>query len=363
MRVVLLPHHSDNPYQARLAGELEACGVNVRLLGPTRHWARVVGDLAPDVVHFHWLHDLMLARGRLRSEVKACRLHHQLRRLSAAGATAVWTCHNLVNHRGWHVPLEKRRLKRLIPLFDQVIFHDQNAMDAAAEFFETGRLRSHGSVTPHGSYVADHPVKATRQQARRDLALPAEDQVYLLFGQLRANKGVLEILEGFERFRIERAEAGRVSRVRLLLAGAPERGLVDALSRRAASQSGVDLRLGYVDAEQVETYHRAADVAVFPYRSGLTSGAQILASGFGLPLLVTRRSGHTPDAAAGGSICVESPSPAELAMGLHRMEANRARWPNMGSVNRAAVAQHTWRGMAEKTLAAYENAVRAHRER
>src|SRR5690606_18346022 len=78
-----------------------------------------------------------------------------------------------------------------------------------------------------------------------------------------------------------------------LIAGRPLR-LSDKEVRRAArSRLKTIFHLGHVDTADVQTYMRASDFLVLPYRKVLTSGTAILSLSFGVPVIAPR-SGLVP---------------------------------------------------------------------
>jgi glycosyltransferase involved in cell wall biosynthesis len=81
-------------------------------------------------------------------------------------------------------------------------------------------------VAPHGHYIGFYPDAMPRAAARAALGLQDGDLVFLFFGWLRRNKGLLELLSAFSHFDDDTA--------RLVVAGMAEDGdLADAALRAA----------------------------------------------------------------------------------------------------------------------------------
>src|SRR5439155_27091423 len=100
-------------------------------------------------------------------------------------------------------------------------------------------------------------------------------------------------------------EPGRVFRslpdpdLGLGVAGAAwdDRVRAEIVDAAAGDERGV-LRLGFVPDEEVAQLHQAADAALLAYREVFSSGALLLALGFGLPV-VAPREGTAPEVADG----------------------------------------------------------------
>ncbi len=349
MKICTLPFFKENPYQSRLCGNVSALGVSVKTVPLKRRWLADVLDFNPDVVHFHWTHDLMLSHSWLRSLIKTEQFYTQLRQLRRRVPALIWTCHNLHNHKASYLWLEKFALRRSVRLFDRIIVHHDSAVDQVIEQFGLSDCREKITIIEHANFINDYPTFFDRESARQQLGLPKDEVILLMFGQLRASKGIDRLISAFKRLNLLE------SRIRLLLVGSASgefRANLEALSK---SDSRIDLRMGYVENEMVQAYHAAADIAVLPYRSGLTSGALVLSMGFSLPIVCADCGDARRDIAGRGGIVLEDASDRALHEALVQILEEPAAWEVMGQHNFESVLRQDWSTMAKQTLSCYES--------
>lgn len=118
---------------------------------------------------------------------------------------------------------------------------------------------------------------------RRPDPMPAADEtkpMALFFGTWTSYKGIDDLLEAFALVRDRLPEAS------LVLAGAVTDEIdFSAISARASTLGGVELRPGYVPAERVQDLIADARLVVTPYRRASQSGVAHLAHTFGRPVV------------------------------------------------------------------------------
>jgi len=133
-----------------------------------------------------------------------------------------------------------------------------------------------------GHYIDAYPHAVDQAEARRRLGLGADEIVLVSFGQLRAYKGIPELLDAFASL--------QVPGVRLVVAGrAVEPSLGERVARAAAADPRIVAHPTHVEDSDVQLYFEAADWIVLPYRDVLTSGSALLALSFGRPVIAPRR--------------------------------------------------------------------------
>jgi glycosyltransferase involved in cell wall biosynthesis len=171
-------------------------------------------------------------------------------------------------------------------------------------------------VIPHGEYggLARQGGPADRESARAGLGLPPEAPVVLLFGQLRADKGIADVLEA----------ARAVPEAHVVLAGEDLGGLEPARGLLAAPELAgrVLVRARFHEMSEVAALFAAADVVALPYRQASQSGVLLLAYGFARPVIVYP-AGGLPEAVEDGEtgwVCAAS-APEALAQGLRAVVA------------------------------------------
>jgi glycosyltransferase involved in cell wall biosynthesis len=188
-----------------------------------------------------------------------------------AGASVVQTSHNTFE-RGRSLDRTHRALARLTAY---TIVHTQADLARVPREAE-GRV----AVIPHGEYgvLARSGGRADRDASRAALGIEPQAHVALLFGQLRPDKGLGDLLAALE----------RVPRLRLLIGG-EEAGALAAERPRLQSPAlagRVTLREGFLDMAEAAQLFAAADVAVLPYRLASQSGVLLLSYGFQRPVIV-----------------------------------------------------------------------------
>jgi glycosyltransferase involved in cell wall biosynthesis len=131
---------------------------------------------------------------------------------------------------------------------------------------------------PHGHYRGAYPDTIGKDEARAALDIPPGRFVALFIGQIRAYKGVPDLIRCFA--------AARLDNAGLLVVGKPDAQSARDIRNAAARASGVRLALGFVEREEMQKYLRAADLVILPYTEILNSGSAILALSFDRPILV-----------------------------------------------------------------------------
>ncbi|PZO57091.1 MAG: hypothetical protein DI639_15180 [Leifsonia xyli] len=278
--LAVFPAYRDNPY------------LNLMLLAPrARGWdvleslrlEQLEGHLghlgAGDVFHMHWTapivqrsdDDLATARTRLdrfRTAVDAAR---------SRGARLVWTIHNVLPHDARHLELELELNRYLAATADVVHVMNRATPDAVSDFYTLDPAKV--VHIPHPSYQGVYPASIGRPEARAALGLGTSERTVLAFGQMRPYKGLDLLIDAV------RALAP-AERPVLLLAGRTsdeDRAVIDSLL-------GDDVRAvrehDHVEDVDVQRWFRAADLAVFPYRRVLNSGALHLAASFEVPAVL-----------------------------------------------------------------------------
>jgi beta-1,4-mannosyltransferase len=270
MRVLAWPARANrdlNPYNALLYAALEQIGVQVL------EWTGKFSDLEHvDVLHLHWPESPL----NLPDPSGINLVLEAIRLARAQNVCVVWTAHNLKAHAGIHPVLERE--------FWTVFCASLNGVIALSNHSRAALLEKHSSlehlpttVIPHGYYRDVYPNTISQKEARAKLNVPPEIPVLAFVGQVRAYKGIPELLAAF---------ANLEGDTRLLIAGKPVPP-EDAphLETLAARDSRVHLELGFVPDDCLQLFLNAADLIVLPYRQILNSGSALLALSFNRSVL------------------------------------------------------------------------------
>lgn len=261
--------------------------------------------------------------------------------LRSSAATIVETWHNTF-YRERSLARFNPMLRRLLAtLTARTIVHTQADLARIP-----AEVVSRTVVIPHGDYgaLARAGGHADRAAARAALRIAADAHLALMFGQLRRDKGLDDLI----------AAAERVPSLTLLIGGEDLGALAANRERLAAleREGRVVVREGFLAIEQAAQLFAAADVVVLPYAVASQSGVLLLAYGFARPVIVYPVGG-LPEAVRDGQtgwICARS-DPAALADALQASAA--AGWAECRRRGEAgamlAQERFAWEAIARKT--------------
>lgn len=230
----------------------------------------------------------------------------------------------------------------------RTIVHTQADVGRAAELLGSD-ARARVVVIAHGEYggLADSGGHLERAAARAGLGLPADAPVTLMFGQLRTDKGLEDLVQALE----------RVPELHLLVGGEDAGGLEPVRERLRALGSRVVLREGFLEISEAARLFAAADTVALPYRESSASGVLLLAYGFSRAVVVYPSGGMVEAVIDGetGWVC-SSPEASALAETLaETVRAGAAECLRRGAAGkRLADDRFGWPAIARRTIALYE---------
>lgn len=295
MRIVVFPAYRENPFLGMMLGEAERAGaeiVDTRTLDELE--SALAERPAETVLHMHWTNPIAQSTNNpIVAARSANRFRRVVERARQQGARLVWTVHNVLPHDAKHVRVERGIHRFLARAADRVhVMHPDTAALTAGEYtLPAERVR----YIPHPSYVGAVPPAGDRRAARARMGIGEGALAVLFLGQMRAYKGVLELIEA----------AGQASLGRelvLLLAGnatSAEAAAIDAAIARHPRLTVVQ-HLDFVADAELPGWFAAADVVALPYRQILNSGSALLASTYGVPVLLPATPQLAPDLAHAG---------------------------------------------------------------
>lgn len=268
------------------------------------------------------------------------------------GVPTVTTLHNLQRPRPWSNGPD--------PLLE--LLRGSAALIATNRMDETALLQLLGTAGPEPR-SAVRPLRVIpagpciTSRARTSRAAGTGPLRLFYFGFLNPFKGVEYLLRAVAQLRDEGVD------VRLTMAAGVH---TDAPGRlrayaRSIQQEIADLRLegqltrlDYVPDEEVTRLLLTCDLAVFPFRDGLSgkNSSFFGALHHGTPALTTRGVGLPDGLVDGRNVLLASPDDAgSLAERIRWAAAHRAELPRMGERGRDYVLQHHgWRTLAHQTL-------------
>jgi glycosyltransferase involved in cell wall biosynthesis len=262
-------------------------------------WVRAAAKIrreAPDVVVFQWWHP-----------ITALSSWYVARRARRAGARVLFVCHNAWPHEGFPFArgltrLALRTAHSLVALSDPVASELKRLLPQTPV-----------SVIPHPPFsVLDRMPDSSPGLWRGRIDAPPGAKIVLFFGNVRAYKGVRDLIDAFSQVT---ASANAV----LVVAGTFFESTDDYRARIEELGLGDSVRLfdEYLPNEEVAPLFELADLVVLPYRSASQSGVIPLAAAFGKPVVATA-AGGLPDALAGAGIVVPPEDPDALGAAIVR---------------------------------------------
>jgi glycosyltransferase involved in cell wall biosynthesis len=342
-----------NPYQVNLAAGLQDIGIRVTLGGVLRS-SRPISDLMEfggrhDIIHIHWI-DPFVRSGSNNVDLKnAYSLVRDLVFCALHGSKIVLTIHNLIGHDSNSPKLEIAIQTLLASISSRIIIHCESARHELELCYRWAPIiKSKIRVINHGSFIRNYRNTITKDEARTRLSIPPEKTVLLFFGQIRAYKGLGELLDCFSSL--------HDPRLALLIAGKPSPDPVTReLLNRCRAVPGAQVYPSFVPDDEVQLYMNACDAVVLPYRSVLTSGAALLAMSFGRAVIAPRLGCVGELLAGGGGILYDPGSSRALTDALRKaldLDLDAA-----GARNYGIARGLDWSGVALRTAAVYNSAL------
>jgi len=234
----------------RRAAKLVEYGLNLTSILIRLIWSR------PHVMHVQFL---PLASYGLSIEAWILRL------VRACGIRVVYTVHNVLPQDS---QTRHRAVYRVMyRLADRLVCHDSGAAARLISEFAVNERRI--SVIPHGP-MFERERHAEAGEARAQLGFTGDQCIVLWQGILRPYKGVSFLLKAWQQV------CAKESRARLAIVGTGDPELLRAVEAEVQSleiEGRVHLELRFVSVEELDGYHEAADVLVYPYSEITTSGA------------------------------------------------------------------------------------------
>jgi len=331
-----------DPYQSLLGGALP------------EDWSASAGDVAtalarasaPNaervVFHLHWTAPIFGGAGSEdQAWAAATTFIRQLHQVRAAGAKVVWTVHEPISHHTGLPSLEAALRQDIGTLANLVHVHAPHVLEQMAPHFTLPRDRL--LVAAHPGYAGVYPEGIAREDARVRLGIQPEQTLFLFLGQIRADKGIDDLMIAFARLAVTEPDA------RLIVAGAP------AASFRPGQLAGICEKVagarafeGFVPDDQLQVLFSAADYCVYPCKDGVSPGAALLAMAFGCPLVAPDLPAITEHVADGaGALLYRHGSQAALLTALRRaMMEDPAQRAAQRTAARAAAPNTSWQSMA-----------------
>jgi glycosyltransferase involved in cell wall biosynthesis len=268
------------------------------------------------------------------------------------GVRIVYTVHNVTypDAPDRHKPLYGRAYRTA----DALICHGAEARARLMQDFGIPAERI--QVIPHGPLFDEKP-RVSAREARAKLGLPVNETLVLSLGVISEYKGILFLLDTWKRL----AESG--AKGRLMIAGTGGPRLLSSIREKVSAngvESSVDLWLHFIPVDQLPLIYQAADILVYPYEAGTTSGAFLTGMNYGKAIVATRLPYFLEHLSHGREALFVDYGDED---GLARMLAQLIDDPGQRDRLGRAVTSHTethesWNSIASTTIECYEAILR-----
>jgi glycosyltransferase involved in cell wall biosynthesis len=265
--------------------------------------------------------------------------------LRLAGATVIQTSHSTFDRYGRFT--NARRLIREVTgrLTVATIVHTEADLDRLPP-----AVRAKALVIPHGEYggLARTGGEADRDSSRAALGIDADVPVTLLFGQLRADKGLGDLLQALQ----------RLPALHLLVGGEDVGALAEVADQLQSPQLAgrTTVREGFLEMSEAAQLFAAADTVALPYPTASQSGVLLLAYGFHRPVIVYPVGGLPESVIDGetGWICARADVDALVGALGASIDAGAAECRRRGEAGaRLADERFAWPAIAHRTSDLY----------
>ncbi|MFG2011137.1 glycosyltransferase [Micromonospora sp. NPDC048868] len=348
-------------YVTHLVEALDGVGVEVtpvpvrpdadreRWRAATARAARRVRELAPDVVHVQFAPSAYRFSGQ--PGLLPWRLPRRVPLVTTLHEYGWWACPGWLPTRLWSA-LERARCwdresGRLVPASAAVVVTNPGHGDVVHA--RTGRRATHIPIAPN---VVDRVGASTAgARLRAELGLREGAPLLAFFGFVHPVKGLRYLIEALPELRRDHPD------LRLLVVGGftsqalPEREArafraeLTGLAHRCGVADAVTFT-GHLPAERVSAALHAADVAVLPFTTGVStkSGALLAALAHGVPTAVTRADAGDDGPHRSGAVAVIGArrDSAAIARTVGRLLADPVLRRRLAERGRAFAAAYSW---------------------
>jgi D-inositol-3-phosphate glycosyltransferase len=269
--------------------------------------------------------------------------------LRLAGRPIVQTAHGTFERTS-----RARRLRALTrkiqgALTARTIVHTQGDLDRLAP-----GIARHASVIPHGEYggLARTGGEADRAAARAALGVGEGVHATLMFGQLRTDKGLGDLLSAMR----------ALPQLHLLIGGQEAGALAENREALAdpALAGRITIREGFLDMAEAAELFAASDTVALPYQVASQSGVLLLAYGFRRAVVVYPVGGMAEAVIDGetGWVCTRADAAALTEALAAAVAAGSDECLRRGEAGaRFADERYSWSAIAALTEKVYEEAL------
>lgn len=299
------------------------------------------------IFHLHWFYTFYTPfRNRIFNNLVARAFYTLLfliflYSIKILGYKLVWTVHNVV-------PLEKQflntvRIMRILSkLCDSKIVHSETTL---SNMKRLGMDVEDSHIIPIGNYGVLYPNKIKKNEARKKLGISSKDFVFCFFGIIENYKGVPKLITDF--LSLDRKN------IKLLIAGKCSNPDLKQKIMNYNNYSNIHLKLDFIKDKNIQIYLKAADIAVYPFRSITTSSSVILSLSFGVPIICPRM-GNLKDLPENLGIFYDPDDKSGLLRCMEQAVKNKEILDEMGSNALKYTKDLSWDNISFRTSEAYK---------
>lgn len=239
----------------------------------SRKWLKLErGEI--DILHFHWTHYHYTGETIGGSVLELCKFILKLIFARYYGYKIIWTMHNYLPHERTYPRLHYIERFCMARLAHRIIVHcDHGRILLKRKLFR----RKNVTIIPLASFNVD-VTQIEKEMARSNLGIPQENTCFIFFGSIRPYKGISDLIHAFKSL--------TSAKISLLIVGQPlNLELEQELIQQISTDPRIYAKFQFVTDDELGLWIAAADIAVFPYKEILTSGATITALSYGLPVV------------------------------------------------------------------------------
>lgn len=300
------------------------------------------------IVHLQWIHEIVgfNSRNLLKWLLKGLISFFDINIAKYLVKTKiVWTIHNLYSHESKFTHLDKLFRKFISNKIDALICHCTEGKKKFLIEYSVPLDKIH--IVQHGNYLKCYKNEISKEEARKYLNLKKEDLIFLYFGSIRPYKGVEKLINIFK-------SLNGHQNAKLLIVGKPMTNeFKNKLVRISSNSKNLELELKFIPDEKLQVYFNASDVFVASHKEILTSGAIILAMGFGKAIIAPKLGCISDILNDKGAFLYNSKKKNGLLKALNKSIEKKDFLTQMGKYNFNSIENVSWTKIAKKTKNIY----------
>lgn len=279
MQIITFPGYTDstkieNPYQSLLYTEILSESVVV-----DDFTANNIFKKKYDIIHIHWPESNRLSKKLKLALTYSFGFLFLISIAKLKGAKLVWTVHNLKPHENKWPTIQKLHFAIFTWMVNGLIVMNNYTITQVCNYYKNLAGKP-ARIIKHGNYKRYYLNTVNKEDAKALLKIEEGTKVCLFFGQLRAYKGLEELITVFQTIPDQN--------FLLLIVGSIRKsdGDYGEKLRNLITSDTVILKDEFIKNNDIQLYMNAADVVILPYKNILNSGALLLALSFNKPVIL-----------------------------------------------------------------------------